>query len=319
MSTIYLAATRGMCAGVERAIRIVNIALEKFGADGVWVFHEVVHNRHVVDDLKSRGAVFVEDLKEIPNGKTVVFSAHGVGLDIIAEAKRRQLKIIDATCPLVSRIHRKMNAAGKLGKSAIVIGHNGHQEVVGTIGQYAGDPHLVHVVLTPEDVEKLKIETKDVIFATQTTLSVDETQKTVAALRERFPSIEGPRRDDTCFATQHRQAAIKELAEICEVILVAGSPNSSNSNRLREVAASCGARAYLIDDASEIKKEYLAGAEKIGLTAGASAPSYVVDGILQALIALGASEVIEVGQKPPHTVFALPSELNDAQPHSIVQ
>lgn len=309
MSVIFLARTRGMCAGVARAIAVVERALDKFGAKRVYVLHEVVHNRHVVEDLRGRGAKFVESLSEIPEGSVVIFSAHGVGLETVKEANARGFTVIDATCPLVARIHRKMNAAGEAGKAAVVIGHAGHQEVTGTIGQYTGSPSLVHVVLTPQDVEQLSINEKNIIFATQTTLSVDETAATVAALKVKFPQIEGPRRDDTCYATQLRQRAIKELSALCDVILVAGSPNSSNSNRLREVAESGGKKAYLIDDASYIDLKWLEGAEKIGLSAGASAPEYVVDGIIAFLKEHGVTELKLVGEENRHAVFPLPKGL----------
>lgn len=303
---IYLAKTRGMCAGVDRAIRVVNLALERYGAGKVWVLHEVVHNHHVVQDLKNKGAVFVESLSEIPDGSVVIFSAHGVGIATFNEAKERHLTIIDATCPLVSRIHRKMNRAGLEGKDAVVIGHSGHQEVTGTIGQYMGDPSKVHVILAPEDVAALNISGNAAIFATQTTLSVDETAKTVAALKERFPHIEGPKTDDTCFATQHRQGAVKKLAQICDVVLVAGSKNSSNSNRLREVAASCGAQAYLVEDHLELQSKWFDGIKAVGLTAGASVPEYVVDGILKFLREKSNCDVEEVGEAPVKRSFALP-------------
>lgn len=303
---IYLAKTRGMCAGVDRAIRVVNLALERYGAGKVWVLHEVVHNHHVVQDLKNKGAVFVESLSEIPDGSVVIFSAHGVGIATFNEAKERHLTIIDATCPLVSRIHRKMNRAGLEGKDAVVIGHAGHQEVTGTIGQYMGDPSKVHVILTPEDVAALNISDNAAIFATQTTLSVDETAKTVTALKERFPHIEGPKTDDTCFATQHRQGAVKKLAQICDVVLVAGSKNSSNSNRLREVAASCGAHAYLVEDHLELQSKWFVGIKAVGLTAGASVPEYVVDGILKFLREKSNCDVEEVGEAPVKRSFALP-------------
>ena len=303
---IYLAKTRGMCAGVDRAIRVVNLALERYGAGKVWVLHEVVHNHHVVQDLKNKGAVFVESLSEIPDGSVVIFSAHGVGIATFNEAKERHLTIIDATCPLVSRIHRKMNRAGLEGKDSVVIGHAGHQEVTGTIGQYMGDPSKVHVILTPEDVAALNISDNAAIFATQTTLSVDETAKTVTALKERFPHIEGPKTDDTCFATQHRQGAVKKLAQICDVVLVAGSKNSSNSNRLREVAASCGAHAYLVEDHLELQSKWFDGIKAVGLTAGASVPEYVVDGILKFLREKSNCDVEEVGEAPVKRSFALP-------------
>ncbi len=310
MTRIYLAATRGFCAGVERAVNIVRLALERYGPGRVWVLHEVVHNRRVVADLASKGALFVESLDEIPDHAVTVFSAHGVGLATVTGAQVKGLHVIDATCPLVARVHRKMNAAGREGKSAVVIGHKGHREVAGTIGQYQGDPNLVHVVMTPEDVAALNITTKQAVFATQTTLSVDETLKTVQALREKFPGIEGPRSDDTCYATQDRQAAVKDLAAVCDVILVAGSPNSSNSNRLREVAESEGVPAYLVDDYTMIREEYLKGAENIGLSAGASAPAEVVDGIIEFLEhRYGVSEIIELGSPPRSVSFPLPKGL----------
>lgn len=303
---LYVASTRGMCAGVARAIEVVQKALDKYGANNLFVLHEVVHNKHVVGRLREAGAKFVESIEKIPPNCVVIFSAHGVGLEVIREAKARNLKIIDATCPLVKRIHFKMNKAAREGKEAVVIGHRGHQEVTGIIGQYAGDEGLVHVILTPEDVETLQPVRDELIFATQTTLSVDETARTVQALKRKFPNIEGPRTDDTCFATQHRQSAIKDLCKICDVIIVAGSANSSNSNRLKEVAQQCGVQAYLIDDASEIKPEYLQGHRKIGLSAGASVPEEVVNSIIEYFKGLGLESIEEVGQKPRHAVFPLP-------------
>lgn len=304
---IYVANMRGMCAGVKRAIDVVNIALNKYGEDKIFVLHEVVHNKHVVLALQQRGAVFVDTLDEIPSGKIVIFSAHGVGLDVIEEAQKRNLKIIDATCPLVKRIHLKMNNAGKNHQEAIVIGHRGHQEVIGTIGQYMGDKSLVHVVENEDDVKSLKVVSDNLIFATQTTLSVDETAKTVAALRQRFTTIEGPKTDDTCFATQLRQVAIKELAKSCDLILVAGSKNSSNSNRLAEVAKSQGCISYLIDDYSFIEDDWLKDVKSVGVSAGASVPEYIVTDIITYLKTKSAkAEVKYIGQEQRNLTFPLP-------------
>ena len=306
---VMLANVRGMCQGVSRAILTVEKALERYGNGKVWVLHEVVHNRHVVEDLRERGAHFVESLEEIPDGAVLIFSAHGVGLETLTNAQKRGFTIIDATCPVVSHIHKKMNRAGASGKDAVVIGHNGHQEVIGTIGQYKGDKSRVHVVMTEDDVDKLEIDGNNAIFATQTTLSIDETARTVARLKQRFPSIIGPRRDDTCVATQERQEAIRELARLCDIIVIAGSANSSNSNRLKEVAQREGVRAYLVDDYEGIDPDWLANAECVGLSAGASAPEYVVDGIISFLKSHGAQEVVSIGQKPVNRPFPLPNGL----------
>lgn len=306
---VMLANVRGMCQGVSRAILTVEKALERYGAGKVWVLHEVVHNRHVVEDLRDRGAHFVESLDEVPDGAVLIFSAHGVGLETLISAQKRGFTIIDATCPVVSHIHKKMNRAGESGKDAVVIGHNGHQEVIGTIGQYKGDKSHVHVVMTEADVDKLEIDGSNAIFATQTTLSVDETARTVARLKQRFPLITGPRRDDTCAATQDRQEAIRELAGFCDVIIIAGSANSSNSNRLREVAERHGATAYLVDDYEGIDLNWLAQAKCVGISAGASAPEYVVDGIISFLKSHGAQSVESVGMKLSNRPFPLPSGL----------
>lgn len=304
---IYLANTRGMCAGVNRAIDVVRLALEKYGKDMVYVLHEVVHNRHVVEDLRQGGAHFVESLDDIPDGKIVIFSAHGVSQAVIQRSDARGFRVIDATCPLVKRIHHKMQKASKSGQECIVIGHRGHQEVIGTIGQYTGDPQLVHVVENEDDVMKLKVRTDRLMFATQTTLSVDETAKTVAALRGRFAGIEGPKKDDTCFATQLRQNAIKDLARRCDLVLVIGSKNSSNSNRLAEVARHEGCDAYLIDDESYLDKAWLEGRESIGISAGASAPEHIVQDLIACLKGLGGrDEVICVGDEERDIVFPLP-------------
>lgn len=307
---VYLANTRGVCAGVERAIAVVNKALDKFGAGQVYVLHEVVHNKHVVEGLRNKGAVFVESLQQIPEpkNKTVIFSAHGVGVATMQLAQDLGLNIIDATCPLVNKVHNKVLRASAANKEVVIIGHDGHQEVLGTVGQYTGDPSLVHVILTAEDVESLQLQ-KDAVFATQTTLSVDETAKTVAALKAKYPNIEGPKTDDTCFATQHRQAAVKELAKICDVVLVAGSQNSSNSRRLSEVAINAGARSFLIDDYTAITQDMLEGCSNVGLTAGASVPEDIVSGILSFLKQQGAKDIIPTGPSQLHRVFPLPDGL----------
>lgn len=306
---IYLANTRGMCAGVNRAITVVEMALQKYGTD-TYVLHEVVHNKHVVNDLKNKGAHFVESLDEIPQGKVVIFSAHGVGKCAEQKAMQRKLKVIDATCPLVTRIHKKINKASQLGQEVIVIGHRGHQEVRGTIGQYTNDKSLVHVVENVEDVQKLEVKSDNLVFATQTTLSIDETKKTVEALRSRFANIQGPKQDDTCFATQLRQNAIKELAKYCELILVAGSKNSSNSKRLSEVAIASGCKSYLIDDYTDIDDSIFTGITKVGISAGASAPEYIVEDIISYLKNKGANdEVICIGEVPKNLSFALPDNI----------
>lgn len=307
--TVYLANTRGMCAGVDRAIRTVNAALERYGSNKVYVLHEVVHNKHVVNDLKERGAHFVNSLEDVPPAAVLIFSAHGVGIDTVNEANARGFTVIDATCPLVARIHRKMNKASAEGKDAIVIGHKGHQEVLGTIGQYSGPSEKVHVVLTPEDVAAVKLTSDKVIFATQTTLSVDETAVTVQAIRERFPFVEGPKHDDTCFATQNRQTAIKELAALCDLILVAGSANSSNSNRLREVAEQAGCRAFLVDDCAQIDDAWLEGVKSVGVSAGASVPEYVVNDIIGYLRHHGMDNLEYAGAVPQNRAFPLPQDL----------
>lgn len=306
---ILLARTRGFCAGVERAINVVNKALEKYGTQKVYVLHEVVHNKHVVADLASRGAHFVDHLSEIPNpeDKVVIFSAHGVGIKTVNAAEALKLVVIDATCPLVNRVHFKVAKAAEQDKEVIIIGHDGHQEVLGTVGQYQGDDSKVHVILTPDDVSKLKLSSDKAVFATQTTLSIDETALTVTALKEKFPFIEGPKRDDTCFATQHRQAAVKTLAEKCDLVFVAGSENSSNSKRLSEVALSMGVRSFLIDDCSNITDEMIAGATRIGITAGASVPEHIVTEIISFLKSKGGEDEVElVGDEQIHRVFPLP-------------
>ncbi|MFA5591545.1 MAG: 4-hydroxy-3-methylbut-2-enyl diphosphate reductase [Lysobacteraceae bacterium] len=308
---VLLANPRGFCAGVDRAIEIVKRAIENFGAP-IYVRHEVVHNRFVVDDLKQRGAVFVEELDEVPDDATVIFSAHGVSQAVRAEAQRRGLKVFDATCPLVTKVHMEVSRHCRAGRDVILIGHAGHPEVEGTMGQWrresaAGSIHLVENV---EDVAQLVLgQPENVAYTTQTTLSVDDTRAVIAALRERFPAIQGPRHDDICYATQNRQDAVRELARQCDLVLVVGSANSSNSNRLRELAQRDGVEAYLIDDAADIHPEWLTGKQRIGVTAGASAPDVLVQGVLARLDSLGSHSVQELDGEVESMVFALPKEL----------
>jgi 4-hydroxy-3-methylbut-2-enyl diphosphate reductase len=307
---IQLANPRGFCAGVDRAIDIVNRALEVFGAP-IYVRHEVVHNRFVVDDLRERGAVFVEELEEVPDGRIVIFSAHGVSQAVRQEADRRGLKVFDATCPLVTKVHIEVARYSAEGRECILIGHAGHPEVEGTMGQYdhsaGGDIYLVEdegqaASLAVRDPEHLS-------YVTQTTLSVDDTARVIDALRERFPAITGPRKDDICYATQNRQDAVKQLAAGCELMLVVGSPNSSNSNRLRELAERMGARAYLLDRADEIDPAWLDGVNTVGVTAGASAPEVLVQEVIDRLRDLGADDVIEASGRPENITFSMPREL----------
>jgi len=313
---IILANPRGFCAGVDRAIEIVERALELFGAP-IYVRHEVVHNRHVVEGLRARGTLFVDELHEVPDGGTVIYSAHGVSQAVHAEGARRGLRVFDATCPLVTKVHLEVSRHAEAGRECILIGHKGHPEVEGTMGQYddsrGGSMHLVE---TLEDVTGLQVRQPDELaFVTQTTLSVDDTLQVIGALRDRFPNIQGPRKDDICYATQNRQDAVKRLAQQCDVILVVGSPNSSNSNRLRELAENKGVPSYLIDEASQIQKTWLAGKQFIGVTAGASAPEDIVTGVVQQLCDWGAVLAPEsLGKKEPVT-FALPSELKAAARH----
>lgn len=306
---ILLASARGMCAGVYRAINTVESALKKYGKERVYVLHEVVHNAHVVADLRALGAHFVDDLSEVPEGSVLIFSAHGVSCEVENKARELKFTIIDATCPVVTGIHRKMNLASKKEQEVVVIGHPGHQEVIGTIGQYQGDKSKVHVIVTEDDVKSLDIDGDNAFFATQTTLSVDETRRTVQALKARYPNIQGPRQDDTCNATQERQNAVRDLANQCDIVIIAGSKNSSNSNRLREVAIAQNTKAYLIDDSSQFDKNWLIGVNKVGLTAGASAPGYVIDDIINYLKEQGATEVITVGPQAHDRVFPLPKEI----------
>ncbi|HBM83769.1 MAG TPA: 4-hydroxy-3-methylbut-2-enyl diphosphate reductase [Halieaceae bacterium] len=307
---IRLANPRGFCAGVDRAIDIVNRALEMFGSP-IYVRHEVVHNRFVVDDLRARGAIFVEELDEVPDDCIVIFSAHGVSQAVRKEAAVRGLRVFDATCPLVTKVHIEVARYSDDGSECILIGHCGHPEVEGTMGQFdrsaGGDIYLVEdeaqvaslVVRNPERLH----------YVTQTTLSVDDTSRVIDALRARFPAIQGPRKDDICYATQNRQDAVKQLAAECDLVLVVGSPNSSNSNRLRELAERMGAVAYLIDSADDIRPEWLQGQTRVGVTAGASAPEVLVNEVLQGLQALGANPPVELAGRPENVTFSLPREL----------
>jgi 4-hydroxy-3-methylbut-2-enyl diphosphate reductase len=307
---VILANPRGFCAGVDRAIEIVDRALELFGAP-IYVRHEVVHNRHVVDGLRARGTVFVEELDEVPDGGTVIYSAHGVSLTVHAEGKQRGLRVFDATCPLVTKVHLEVSRHADAGRECILIGHRGHPEVEGTMGQYdTTNGGAMYLVETPADIAGLPVRNPDELaFVTQTTLSVDDTLQVIDALRAQFPAIQGPRKDDICYATQNRQDAVKQLAAQCDVILVVGSPNSSNSNRLRELAENRGVAAYLIDEASQIRDEWLAGRQTIGVTAGASAPEQVVSGVIDKLRERGAVTVAESQGKPEGVTFSLPGEL----------
>jgi 4-hydroxy-3-methylbut-2-en-1-yl diphosphate reductase len=306
MTEIILANPRGFCAGVDRAIEIVEQALERLGAP-IYVRHEVVHNKFVVENLKRRGAVFVEELAEVPAGATVIFSAHGVSRSVWREAEARGLKVFDATCPLVTKVHVEVARMRAQGFEIVMIGHRGHPEVEGTMGQAQGGMHLVE---TPEDVHCLQVlDDSKLAYVTQTTLSVDDAAKVVAALKARFPSIVGPKKDDICYATQNRQDAVKLLAERCDVVIVVGSPNSSNSNRLREVAEKQGAAAYLVDNAEEIQPEWLDAKVRIGVTAGASAPEVLVTQVIARLRALGANSITEAQGVTEKITFPLPKGL----------
>ena len=308
---ILLANPRGFCAGVDRAIEIVNRALESLGAP-IYVRHEVVHNRFVVDDLKQRGAVFVEELHEVPDGATVIFSAHGVSKAVREEADRRGLKVFDATCPLVTKVHLEVARQCRAGRDMVLIGHEGHPEVEGTMGQWSAQAGggAIYLVEDLADVATLQLaQPKNCAYTTQTTLSVDDTRGIIAALRERFPAIQGPKNDDICYATQNRQDAVRDLSAQCDLVLVVGSVNSSNSNRLRELAERQGVEAHLIDGADEIDPAWVSGRRRIGITAGASAPEVLVQGVIDRLRALGAGELAELAGEPENMVFALPKEL----------
>jgi 4-hydroxy-3-methylbut-2-enyl diphosphate reductase len=308
---VLLANPRGFCAGVDRAIEIVKRAIETLGAP-IYVRHEVVHNRFVVDDLKHRGAIFVEELDEVPDNATVIFSAHGVAQSVRTEAERRGLKVFDATCPLVTKVHLEVARQCRAGRDVILIGHEGHPEVEGTMGQWRREAGAgrIYLVEDSEDVAALNIDQpENVAYTTQTTLSVDDTRTVIEALRTKFPAIQGPKNDDICYATQNRQDAVRELASRCDLVLVVGSINSSNSNRLRELAEREGVEAYLIDGAIEIDPKWVAGRQRIGVTAGASAPEVLVRGVIDRLRELGASHVADLDGEPENMVFALPKEL----------
>lgn len=309
---ILLANPRGFCAGVDRAIEIVERALELFGAP-IYVRHEVVHNRFVVDRLSRRGAVFVDDIEDVPDGCTVIFSAHGVSQQVRLAGNTRGLKVFDATCPLVTKVHMEVIRHCKAGRDVVLIGHAGHPEVEGTMGQWLEHPpndNRILLVESIEDVPGLSVTHEDqVAYVTQTTLSVDDTQAIVKALQKRYPAIIGPRHDDICYATQNRQDAVRKVAQQVQLVLVVGSVNSSNSNRLRELAEKQGVPAYLIDGADDIRMEWLEGVTSVGLTAGASAPESLVQGVMDRLGQCGGEQVIEVEGIPEHMEFALPKEL----------
>ena len=307
---IKLANPRGFCAGVDRAIEIVNRALDVFGPP-IYVRHEVVHNKYVVEDLKQRGAVFVDELDQVPDDVIVIFSAHGVSKAVEDEAERRGLKVFDASCPLVKKVHMEVVRYSRDGMECVLIGHHGHPEVEGTMGQFdAGNGGAIYLVENEDDVRSLQVsDPSRLAYVTQTTLSMDDTAKVISALRERFPAIQGPRKDDICYATQNRQDAVKQLASQCDLVLVVGSVNSSNSNRLRELAERSGARAYLVDDADDVQPDWLTGKQAIGITAGASAPEILVQGVIGRLVELGAHLPEELAGKPENVVFSMPREL----------
>ncbi|NMP14854.1 4-hydroxy-3-methylbut-2-enyl diphosphate reductase [Thalassotalea sp. Y01] len=306
---IILANPRGFCAGVDRAISIVDRALDIFGAP-IYVRHEVVHNKFVVNGLKDRGAIFVDELHEVPDDNTVIFSAHGVSKKVRQEAKDRGLKVFDATCPLVTKVHMEVTRASRKNHECVLIGHAGHPEVEGTMGQYESQSGGIYLVESVADVDSLQVKNADVLFyCSQTTLSVDDTAEVVDALRAKFPHIEGPRKDDICYATQNRQDAVRSIAAKVELLLVVGAKNSSNSNRLRELAEKMGTTAYLIDGASDINEEWLTQADSIGVTAGASAPEILVAQVVQQLKAMGGKVVTENPGREETTVFAVPAEL----------
>jgi len=308
---VVLANPRGFCAGVDRAIEIVERALDLFGAP-IYVRHEVVHNKFVVDGLRERGAVFVDELNEVPDGNTVIFSAHGVSQAVRQEAAARDLRVFDATCPLVTKVHLEVTRHCKAGDEVILIGHKGHPEVEGTMGQYqSDDPGTgIYLVETPDDVKNLTVNNPAALsFVTQTTLSMDDTETVIDALREKFPAIKGPKKDDICYATQNRQDAVKRLSQDCEVVLVVGSPNSSNSNRLREIAEKEGRKGYLIDGPEDMKQAWFDGVTKVGVTAGASAPEILVESVIYQLEGWGVNSVTTDGGEPENVVFSLPKEL----------
>ncbi len=306
---VLLAKPRGFCAGVDRAIAIVERALELHGAP-IYVRHEIVHNNFVVDDLKAKGAVFVEELSEVPAGATVIFSAHGVALDVRREAEARGLKVFDATCPLVTKVHVEVSRMREQGREVVMIGHAGHPEAEGTMGQSEGGMYLVE---SESDVARLDVRDPERLsYVTQTTLSIDDCARIIAALKERFPRIVGPKKDDICYATQNRQDAVKFMAPQCDVVIVVGSPNSSNSNRLREVARTLGREAYLVDKAEDLRAEWVRGKRTIGVTAGASAPEVLVHDVILRLQELGARRIRELEGISESITFPLPRDLHAA-------
>ena len=307
---IKLANPRGFCAGVDRAIDIVNRALDVFGAP-IYVRHEVVHNKFVVDTLRARGAVFVDELDAVPDKVIVIFSAHGVSQAVREEAQRRSLKVFDATCPLVTKVHIEVAKYSNEGRECILIGHQGHPEVEGTMGQYDDSSGgAIYLVEDEADVNSLIVrDPSNLAYVTQTTLSMDDTAKVIDCLRKKFPQIKGPRKDDICYATQNRQDAVKQLALECDTVLVVGSPNSSNSNRLRELAERCGARAYLVDGPADLELSWFDSAKSIGITAGASAPEVLVGDVIRGLESLGAASPVELAGREENISFSLPREL----------
>jgi len=306
---IILANPRGFCAGVDRAIEIVNRALDMFGAP-IYVKHEVVHNRYVVDGLKEKGAIFIEDLAEVPMGSTLIYSAHGVSQAVRRSAEKRGFKVFDATCPLVTKVHMEVARYARRGEECILVGHRGHPEVEGTMGQYDCIEAGIYLIENISDIENLELKNSQSInYVTQTTLSVDETRDIINAMKLKWPAIHCPKSEDICYATQNRQDAVRELAESCQTILVVGSTTSSNSNRLRELAERCGAQAFLIDDASEINKTWLTDVERVGVSAGASAPEVLVKNVLDRLKELGGTELEQSSEIKENMVFVLPSEL----------
>ncbi|MBB1269240.1 4-hydroxy-3-methylbut-2-enyl diphosphate reductase [Shewanella sp. SR44-3] len=306
---ILLANPRGFCAGVDRAISIVERALELFEPP-IYVRHEVVHNRYVVDNLKQRGALFIDELEQVPDNSIVIFSAHGVSQAVRKEAKDRGLKVFDATCPLVTKVHLQVTRASRKAIECILIGHEGHPEVEGTMGQYDNPNGGVYLIESPEDVAKLEVKNPDnLCFVTQTTLSVDDTMDIIAALQQKFPSIEGPRKDDICYATQNRQDAVRSMAKDVDLLIVVGSQNSSNSNRLRELAEKTGTQAYLVDTAADVELEWFTNVNRVAVTAGASAPEILVQQVIEAIAAIAPSVVTEIEGRKEDTVFAVPAEL----------
>jgi 4-hydroxy-3-methylbut-2-en-1-yl diphosphate reductase len=306
---ILLANPRGFCAGVDRAIIIVEQALEKFGAP-IYVRHEVVHNKFVVDELKSKGAIFIEELHEVPAGNTVIFSAHGVSKAVRAEAEGRGLRVFDATCPLVTKVHIEVAKMRAAGREIVMIGHKDHPEVEGTMGQSDNGMYLVE---TPEDVAQLHVKDPEKLsYVTQTTLSIDDAAQIVEALKKRFPAIKGPKSDSICYATQNRQDAVKIMAKDCDLVIVVGSPNSSNSNRLREVAQNQGVESYMVDNASHLNPDWIVGKKRIGISAGASAPEVLVQEVISKLKSLSNAEVTELQGVIENVVFQLPKNLTAA-------